>query len=107
MIHLPKASDVLGYSRAKWSKEQPHKDYGIYWTNKLSRGVKGCTKEYWAVSFDKKVRIPVMQLYNTDKESIVWQVGTHKPAFESLEEAKEFTKRMILDDRSNLRESHG
>lgn len=98
MIEFIKASDVLGYNRAKWSKEQPHKDYGIYWTDKLSTGVKGSTKEYWAVCFDKKVRIPVTQLYNKDKEAIVWQAGTHKPAFNKLTEAKEYVKDMILND---------
>ena len=97
MLHLPKASDILGYNRAKWSKEQPHKEYGIYWTNKLSTGVKGCTKQYWAVSLEKKLGIPVMQLHNETK-GIVWQAGKHKPAFDSLEEAKEFTKRMILEE---------
>ena len=27
-----KASDVLGYDRAKWAKKQPHKDLNIHWT---------------------------------------------------------------------------
>jgi hypothetical protein len=97
MIEYIKASDVLGYNRAKWSKEQPHKEYGIYWTNKLSTGVEGCNKEYWAISFEKKVAIPLAQLHNGTK-GIVWQAGKHKPAFDTLTEAKEYVKGMILND---------
>jgi len=98
MIVLPNASRIFGHSKVKWSKEQPDKDLDIYWTNKVSRGVQGSSKEYYAVSFKKNEAITIHEGYNMESGNKVWQVASHRPAFKSLEEAKEYTKSLLLDE---------
>lgn len=91
-----KASTVLGYERAKWAKRQPHKNFNIYWTTKLSKGVQGSSKAYYAVSLDTRRVIAVQQLRSKDKSQIVWLVGGTRKTFDTLDEAKEFTKGLLL-----------
>jgi hypothetical protein len=91
-----KASDVLGYDRAKWAKKQPHKDLNIYWTTKLSKGVQGSCKAYYAVSLDKRRVIAVQQLWSKNKDQNVWLVGDTRETFDTLDEAKEFTKGLLV-----------
>ena len=87
------ASNLIGHSAAKWSKTQPHE--GIWWTNKLHKGVGGSNRAYYAYSPSKKLVVCVQQLWNSEKRKVVWQVDTHRPAFDSLEEAREYTREML------------
>jgi hypothetical protein len=89
------ASKLVGHSAAKWSKTQPHE--GIWWTNKLRRGVGGADKSYIAYSPLKHRLIYVQQLWDPDDQNIVWKVGTTTKVFDDLNEAKEFAKE-LLDD---------
>jgi len=91
-----KASDILGYDRAKWAKNQPHKSLNIYWTTKLSKGVQGSDKAYYAVSLDKRRIIAVQQLWSKNKDQTVWLVGDTRKTFDTLDEAKEFTKGLLV-----------
>lgn len=89
------ASKVVGHSAAKWSKAQPHE--GIWWTNKLHRGVKGCDRSYIAYSPSKNRLVYVQQLWNPDEQKIEWLVGDTRQSFEDLDQAKEFVKDMLND----------
>jgi hypothetical protein len=89
------ASKVVGHSAAKWSKAQPHE--GIWWTNKLHRGVKGCDRSYIAYSPSKNRLVYVQQLWNPDEQKIEWLVGDTRQSFEDLDQAKGFVKDMLND----------
>ena len=89
------ASKVVGHSAAKWSKAQPQE--GIWWTNKLRRGVKGCDRSYIAYSPSKNRLVYVQQLWNPDEQKIEWLVGDTRQSFEDLDQAKEFVKDMLND----------
>ena len=89
------ASKIVGHSAAKWSRTQPHE--GIWWTNKLRRGVKGCDRSYIAYSPSKNRLVYVQQLWNPDEQKIEWLVGASMKSFEDLEQAKEFAKERLDD----------
>ena len=91
------AKMVLGHSSAKWSKHQP--DEGILWSNKLSRGVKGCDKSYIAFHLASYHSVHVCQLFRREDKKDIWQVfsGVNKKTFENIEEAKQFVRGYLYD----------
>ena len=89
------ASKVIGHSAAKWSEHQPHE--GILWTNKLSRGVKGCDKSYIAFSQKQNTYICVSQLWDVEKERVCWLVGSTRKSFPELNEAREYARSLLND----------
>ena len=89
------ASKVIGHSAAKWSKTQPHE--GIWWTNKLSRGVGGSDKSYIAYSPSKRRLVYVQQVWNTERQMVRWLVGDTRKYYDDLEEAKQVVKEMLSD----------
>ena len=91
-----KASDVIGHSRAKWAKKQPHKDVNIYWTTKLFKGVNGSDRAYYAVCFNTRKVVTVQQVWSSRKGHYVWQIGNTRQTCDTLDGAKQYTKGMLV-----------